>query len=289
MIDTLRWDTGELAKRYHRELGIDIGHFVRADEIHLRRDDETGVWMFDGCEPGDGGFYEKLAERDYYYMADKWEFHEAVSLLADQPRETSVLEIGCGSGAFLDIARQAGLCNVRGIELSDAAMRSCIDRGHRVTDRMIEELAGDGERFETIVAFQVLEHVPDPAAFLRAASQALAPGGRLIVTTPNREAFARRYQWNLLDLPPHHMSRWDEAAYQKLASHVGLRLAELRYEPLARYHHKYFVNSLVQQLPPKSVRRRLAKLGAKVGFAFYPWKKSIRGHSMMAILTQIAG
>lgn len=284
MDQTQRWHADELANRYGRELNIDVAAFLQDGDILLARDPTTGVWMFDGCNPGDGDFYQKLSKQPFYYMHDKWEFDESIAMMRDQPRDIAILEIGCGSGAFLDRCAEAGFTNVTGMELNESAITQCRDKGHDVIDKMIEDVAADGQRFDRVFAFQVLEHVPDPATFLLSAAKVLSDDGQLIVTTPNKSAFHRRYQWNLLDLPPHHMSRWDERSYQTITQSLGLPLQELRNEPLARYHYRYFTNSLIQHLPRRSLRRSVMKLATRLGFAIYPFKKSIQGHTIMAII-----
>jgi 2-polyprenyl-3-methyl-5-hydroxy-6-metoxy-1,4-benzoquinol methylase len=164
-------------------------------------------------------------------------------------------------------------------------MQVCREKGYDVSDRMLEDVEAKGS-FAAVCAFQVLEHVPDPVGFLRAAVGLLRPGGKLIVSTPNAESFLARYQWCLLDLPPHHMSRWDEAAYRKSADLLGVTLEQVKREPLAAYHHRFFANSLVEHLPQGSLRRRIIKPLARLGFAVYPWKDSISGHSMLAVMRQ---
>jgi 2-polyprenyl-3-methyl-5-hydroxy-6-metoxy-1,4-benzoquinol methylase len=132
----------------------------------------------------------------------------------------------------------------------------------------------------------VLEHVPDPVGFLRSAEKRLRAGGRLILSTPNAESFLSRYQWCLLDLPPHHMSRWDEVSYRKAAALLGCSLDAIQREPLARYHRRFFANSLVAHFPEGSLRRKLLKPLARFGFAAYPWKREICGHSILTVMSK---
>ena len=57
--------------------------------------------------------------------------------------------------------------------------------------------------FDFAILLETIEHVPAPAAFLSAVTDLLAPGGSLLVTTPNRDAHPRDAHWRT-DLPPVH-------------------------------------------------------------------------------------
>ena len=284
--DIVRWNSDELVKRYAKQFEVDVTSYVNAEEITLQRDEDNGILLFDGCEPGSGEFYEQLAQQPYYYIEDKWEFDEAIDCFPSDSPELSILEIGCGSGAFLERCRDAGFRNAQGIEFNARAMQLCQEKQLSVTDSRIERVAETDQRFDVVCAFQVLEHVPDPVEFIRLASTVLKEGGRLIFSTPNRASFLNRFQWNLLDLPPHHMSRWDEQSYQQTSELLDLTLDEVRTEPLAKYHHTFFANSMVQWLPERSVRKKIAKPLARAAFKLYPFKDSIPGHSMMAVISK---
>ena len=284
--ETWKWNSAELAERYRSEYAIDVRRFLPEDEVTLRREEASGVWMFRGGIPGDGPFYEQLHNRSEYYLEEKWEFGQAVQWLKDSPSDAHILEVGCGNGAFLDLCRHAGYERLRGLELNARARRECREKGHEVSDQTIEQLGPSEGWFDFVCAFQVLEHLPDPIGFLRAAAGRLRRGGKLILSTPNAASFLARYKWCLLDLPPHHMSRWDCQSFRKTADLLGLSLEAICNEPLAKYHYRFFANSLVEHLPPKSLRRRAAKPIARAGFAVYPWKKSIAGHSILAVLSK---
>mgnify|MGYP001824745158 FL=1 len=247
---TRKWNSAELAERYRCQYAIDVRRFLPDDEVTLRRDEASGVWMFRGGIPGDGPFYEQLHTSSEYYLEEKWEFGQAFRWLGESSPHARILEIGCGNGAFLDLCRRAGFERLRGLELNARARRECREKGHAVSDQLIEQLGPSDGSFDYICAFQVLEHVPDPVGFLRAAAGRLRRGGKLILSTPNAASFLARYKWCLLDLPPHHMSRWDELSFRKTADLLGLSVVAICNEPLAKYHYRFFANSLVEHLPP---------------------------------------
>jgi SAM-dependent methyltransferase len=94
-----------------------------------------------------------------------------------------VLEVGSGSGAFLEAARPyAGA--VTGVEPDMASRRFVTQRLGIDVYSQVEEVPPNLE-FDLIAMFHVLEHLPDPPRSLKHLAQRLAPGGRLAVEVPN--------------------------------------------------------------------------------------------------------
>jgi 2-polyprenyl-3-methyl-5-hydroxy-6-metoxy-1,4-benzoquinol methylase len=96
-----------------------------------------------------------------------------------------LLDVGCGNGEFLRVARDAGY-RVCGIDISaasaDLVRRHGIDV--RVGDLRAPGVFRDDERFDLITFWDVVEHLPDPRSFLARARELLAPGGHVLVKTP---------------------------------------------------------------------------------------------------------
>lgn len=94
-----------------------------------------------------------------------------------------VLDFGCGIGLVcdtVDAARYAGIdIDARVIEIA----KSRNPKGRFYTLDQMDRLKG--EVFDTIVGLAIIEHLPDPLGFLADARRRLAPGGRLVLTTPN--------------------------------------------------------------------------------------------------------
>ena len=116
-----------------------------------------------------------------YYEQDR---AELVRLL---PRPLGrVLDVGCGAGGTAGPLREAGAERLVGIELdADAAELARARFDMVVVGRAEDALAGLDERFDTILCYDLLEHLPDPAAFLRALGGVAADGARLHVSVPN--------------------------------------------------------------------------------------------------------
>lgn len=117
----------------------------------------------------------------------------------------TVLDIGCGAGGFAgQLKARDGSVEVWGIEMDAAAAA----RAGEVLDRVLvgdalEVVAGlPAGRFDGVVMNDVLEHLPDPAALLRALRPALKPGAVLVASIPNV-----RYFFNVVDLAVR--GRWD--------------------------------------------------------------------------------
>lgn len=101
----------------------------------------------------------------------------------------SVLDYGCGTGDHVTYPLACRGHRVLGVDFHDASVREASRRyqlpalSFRTAE--IEDLLKQGERFDLVVCSEVLEHLREPRPFLEAINRLLAPGGGLIVTTPN--------------------------------------------------------------------------------------------------------
>ncbi len=107
-----------------------------------------------------------------------------------------LLDVGCAYGLMLDEARRRGY-EVEGVELSADAVRYARERlGLPVREMALEDGAlGDAlesERYDAVLAVDVLEHFDDPVAALDCLCALLAPGGALLIVTPDPTSLMAR-------------------------------------------------------------------------------------------------
>jgi 2-polyprenyl-3-methyl-5-hydroxy-6-metoxy-1,4-benzoquinol methylase len=116
-----------------------------------------------------------------------------------------LLDIGCGTGEFLNAAKTAGW-TVEGLEPGENA-RSYGIKTFGLTVNDLSYLANlKSETFDVITMWHVLEHVPNLHETLQQIRKILKPNGRLIIAVPNCEAFEEgKYSsvWAAYDVPRH--------------------------------------------------------------------------------------
>jgi 2-polyprenyl-6-hydroxyphenyl methylase/3-demethylubiquinone-9 3-methyltransferase len=107
------------------------------------------------------------------------------------PHPLRLLDVGCGAGVAAEALARSGW-EVLGLDASSEAIEAA--RAHAVGQDLplvyrmgvAEDLLAEGTRFPVITALEVIEHVPDPAAFVATLAALLAPGGILFLSTLNR-------------------------------------------------------------------------------------------------------
>jgi len=99
-----------------------------------------------------------------------------------------LLDIGCGTGLFLAVARRRGW---QTFGLDDCLEATEHARDHfdlEVLDGDFSEIAERGEHFDVITMWDIIEHARDPVALLANAKEVLAPGGVMGISTPNQRS-----------------------------------------------------------------------------------------------------
>ena len=180
--------------------------------------------FFDPALAGNQAFYREL-EHDEYFAEARPEFQRTLRFARGQGLGR-VLDVGCGSGVFLDLARESGM-ETYGLELNETAWEKARCKGHQIFSELLPEL--DPERlgrFDLITLFQVLEHVAEPVEVMKSAARFLKPGGYISIAVPSEQGICRFSDCDPAQWPPHHVSRWRLQDLEQLARAAGLKLAE---------------------------------------------------------------
>lgn len=224
-------DSSQIINAY-AGLNIDVTGYlrkVRSIDLYLCKD--TGyMFYYPPSLVADSSFYDLLQETDHYYCI-KNEHRRAYKYIKENDR---VLEIGCGSGLFLDSLRTKTPF-IQGLELSDNALAKAQNIGLDVCKSTIESFAKlHLGHFDVVCCFQVLEHVYEVNSFISSALKCLPVGGKLIIGVPNNNPYLYRYdKFHALNLPPHHIGLWNRVSLESLPKYFPLELVKIAVDNLS--------------------------------------------------------
>jgi SAM-dependent methyltransferase len=189
--------------------------------------------------PPDAEFLSHYYDREYAIVAEseRADLRVRAERYPDTPRIAGLLrrhapgarrvaEVGCAYGYLLWGLREEGF-EVTGYELS----RTTAAAGREVLGLPIQaqSLPDGGERFDAIVMRHVLEHFRDPGAALDQLVRSLAPGGVLVLATPNPESvparlFGREWEWMS---PPAHLHLFTARGLRRALESRGFELLDV--------------------------------------------------------------
>lgn len=161
-------------------------------------------------------------EKDFYYqyaaMEDKhWWFIGRRRILdkvirqLNLPSNAKILEAGCGTGGNLQMLARHG--QVEAMELEETA-RTFANQRQVTTVKagsLPDKIPFENEKYDLIVAFDVIEHIDDDVAALEALRTHLKPGGWLVLTVP-----AFQFLWSHHDDINHHRRRYNLKGLQQV-------------------------------------------------------------------------
>jgi SAM-dependent methyltransferase len=171
--------------------------------------------------------FDRMAELDqhhWWFLARRRILKALIERVVRPPKKARILEVGCGTGHNLAMLKTFG--RVEASEL-DRCARAVANK--RLPGKVKEAKLPDLSMFERngydlIALLDVLEHVPDDLASLRAIHRRLKPGGALLMTVP-----ANPWMWSAHDAAHHHFRRYTKKQLEELFLRSGLEVQLLTY------------------------------------------------------------
>lgn len=172
-------------------------------------------------EPGSQSFYQWVTTRANYYPESRWEWLTVIEQIKNRKGQNlvSILDVGCGGGNFLEIAQKIPNIHLVGLDTTPESVSQCKERGFEVYCETIESFHQNypDEKFDYIVSFHCLEHIDKPKAFVESMLCLLKTEGSLFISTPYSPMSFEQEWFDIMNHPPHHMTRWNKKAYDELA------------------------------------------------------------------------
>lgn len=190
------------------------------------------------------GFIARL-----YHIVRNIMLHRKYNLLTKLSNKTYVLDIGSGTGYFLNYLNQKGY-QVQGVEISDSAREFSIKEFKLDVKKSIDEIITKTP-FDFITLWHVLEHLYDPDRYMSKFKNLLNKDGILIIALPNYDSYdGKKYEkfWAGYDVP-RHLWHFTPATFQQFAIKNGFTVISKHIMPFDPFYNallseKYKKNNL---------------------------------------------
>jgi len=273
--------TGEEARFYCRKPPAD--YYITEDTGLIFVKDLPDVNAMAGYANDEysSGLYRKYSQAAQFKHAT---FERRIRLIQNLGiREGRLLDVGCACGFFLETALTHGF-DAWGVEFSkEAVALSRSDIQPRITLGDVNSLDQRSEnKFDVIVAFDIIEHTQNPLRFLNDLRHLLRPGGYLALSTPDTGHFLRYLmgsRWPMLQ-PLQHTFLFSKRAMREVLQKSGFRNIRVRNADKSlspdylidqiRQHNPLLerLYQLASRLIPKRIRTKAYAINIGEMFAF---------------------
>ena len=205
---------------------------------------------------------------------DYWSVKEALSMFVKSKPSTEILEIGSGLG-YLTYSLIKANYKVIGMDVSQTAVNLASETfgDHYICKDLFEYAALRPESFDIVILTEVIEHVSKPLDFIEAIIKLLKPGGRAIITTPNKSFYPPEVIW-ASDLPPVHCWWLSEESMNYIGEKLKVNVSFINFrEYYKTNYHVVGTKSLLENRLPSPFFNSNGELiktaGSKSGFKLY--------------------
>jgi SAM-dependent methyltransferase len=164
------------------------------------------------------------SETDFYQRI----YNSGLDLIYKYKLNGTILDIGCSSGLFLDIAANNFISH--GIELNKAEIDIARSKGHIVWDQPIDLVDfKEKNKFDVITLWDVFEHIKDGKAYLQNLKGRLKSGGVVFLQIPSADSLAARVmreKCNMFD-GLEHVNLYSLSTIKVLAANAGYKIEKI--------------------------------------------------------------
>lgn len=207
----------------YRHLYREVPENLEICDYLIRKCNHCGLVFADPMKGGSQSFYSWVTSHDNYYPTKehpRWEWGEICSYLKNH-HVTSLLEVGCGTGEFLDFLREELNIRITGLDTTTISCQKAEEKGLNVYNIPLEKYVLEHkEKYDCVTAFHLLEHVEDPLGLLKDMMRLLKPNGLCILSFPYSDNRLNQCFTTANNMPPHHVTRWEYSSIKALADAV---------------------------------------------------------------------
>lgn len=287
MLETLY--AKDIINAYENQLDVDCEKLFDIQMVTYHHCLKCDLRFFNPLVTGDEKFYNALQKHDWYYLEDKQEYVFAQKYIH---KDDVVLDVGCGEANFAKFVndKQAEFI---GLDFSVNAKELANQQGITIYNQSIQEYAKNNPNsLDVVTSFQVLEHVDNPRGFIQAKIDALKSDGVMIVAVPSEDSFLSKCVNGVLNMPPHHVTRWSDESLRSIAEIFNLELIEISHESVQPIHYQFYWNVILQSkinqhaLIDNSLKRKISnRISSTVSKIMSRVSKPINqyGHTVVAV------
>jgi 2-polyprenyl-3-methyl-5-hydroxy-6-metoxy-1,4-benzoquinol methylase len=163
------------------------------------------------------------------------------------PPPANLLDIGCGLGELLDIARRDGF-RTFGVELNVRRAAEALKKGHNVQSGIFSPSTFEGVQFDVVILSHLIEHLPNPEELVRQVRERVRKNGLLYIATPNFGGVICAIQGSHYKsfIPPVHIAYFTRTSLKYLLENCGFHLIKERTFTSHYLHTKDLVGYFVK-------------------------------------------
>lgn len=272
---------------YKNTFKIDISYLIN-ENLNYFECNNCRLRFFYPLITGDEKFYNHFQKFDWYYQEEKNEYQYAKKYITSKDK---VLEIVAGKGAFTNYITSS---EYKGLEFSTNAIEMAKQKSIVIENKSIESYSLEyPEYFDIVVSFQCLEHVANPKSFIESKLKSIKKNGKMIIAVPAEDSFLKYLINGVLNMPPHHVTRWTDYTLKFIAKIYNLEIIDIFHEKLQSIHIISYLYTLIQNrfLKPKLINLSIkSKLFSLISYFFsLILKKGFKeemlpnGHTVIAV------
>jgi 2-polyprenyl-3-methyl-5-hydroxy-6-metoxy-1,4-benzoquinol methylase len=172
--------------------------------------------------------YTRVLMNEIQMEMDRRKFNYGLDLIESfVPGKGRLLDVGCGPGVFLEVARERGW-RVEGLEFNAWCVGRVRELGIPVVDSPLEQADLSAGAYQCVTLWTVLEHIVDPRQFLQSIRRLVAPEGVVLVLVPNVDSLAVRilHEKAVTFAGHSHVNHFSPATLTRLLESSGFAMAD---------------------------------------------------------------